>query len=465
MSIVQIEFDNTLKKTEIVTPLLSSSKAEFNENYNSAYTDKAQTATIGIKTPLIAINSTVIDIDSIKYFNLKSEGRLPELVLTVEDKYELINNIDKPSHDNEVRIQILPRFDGTYKKIDLTFYIASIHITGTLIKLSCTYKSSNMMSSQFKTYGEIDSYEFFKENAIATNLGFATNIASSNDKRYIYCDNRSLYDLMNSEIQYSNSTDHILDWWVDLWDNINLVDMKERYNAIDSNDDLLIWVAGQTEDISVDMEYSPIHVPAIINNLPTNGASELFYKSYTTVNNSGVQVSKGSDKVYSIYDNSNEEYSDFLIQDGDVHADVFTKYEYIGESYGSYNYLLSKSMRSAYLQKMNSEQIKVTMTSPLLALMRGHKVNVLRYINNDMLENKTKVLEDNGAINRDIQSNIPLNDYEIQSDSCSGKYILDKSVSGQYLITGVNILYSNNTWDYILTLVRPADSKQSIINE
>lgn len=465
MSIVHVEFDNTLKKSEIITPLISSSKAEFNENYNSAYTDKAQTSVFGIQMPLIAINSIVIDIGSVKYFNLKSTGKMPELVLTVEDKYELINNIDKPSHDNEVRVQILPKFDNTYKKIDLTFYISSINVTGTLIKLICTYKSHNLFSSQFKTYGSIDTYELFKQNAIYAKLGFATNIAGSNDKRYIYCDNKSLYESMNTEIQHSNSTDYILDWWIDLWDNINLVDLKERYNSIDSNDDLSIWIAGQTQDMTVDMDYKPIEVPAIINNLPLNSASELFYRSYSVINNSGVQVSQGSDKVYSIYDINKEEHNDFLMQDGDVHNDVFTKYEYIGECYGSYNYLLSKCLRSTYLQKINSEQLQVTMNSPLLGLMRGHKVNLLRYINDDMLENKMKSLEKQGAIDRNVESNIPLNDYEIKSDSGSGKFILDKTVSGQYLITGVSIVYSNNKWDYILTLVRPASSKPNIINE
>jgi hypothetical protein len=76
-----------------------------------------------------------------------------------------------------------------------------------------------------------------------------------------------------------------------------------------------------------------------------------------------------------------------------------------------------------------------------------------------------KSLEKQGAIDRNVESNIPLNDYEIKSDSGSGKFILDKTVSGQYLITGVSIVYSNNKWDYILTLVRPSSSKPNIINE
>ena len=117
MSIVTVEFDNTLEKSEITLPLVSSSKSEGGNNYNDDnLTDKAQTSVFGIQVPLIMINHTIIDFDAIHYFNLKSQSRLPELIMTVEDRYELINNIDKPTHDNEVRVQVLPRFDNAYKK-------------------------------------------------------------------------------------------------------------------------------------------------------------------------------------------------------------------------------------------------------------------------------------------------------------------------------------------------------------
>jgi hypothetical protein len=465
MGVIQIEFDNKLTKSKIITPLLSSSVQEYDETYNDSYTDKAQTSIIGIKMPLISINSIVIDIDSISYFSLKSEGRLPELTMVVEDRYELINNIDKPSHDNEVRVQILPFFENTYKKIDLTFYISSININGKTLKLTCMYKVPDLIATRFKTFGEIDTYTLFKENANATKLGFATNISELSDKRYMYCDNKSILDILNDEIQYSNATDHILDWWVDLWDNINLVDIKERYNTIDSDEDLKIWISGQTNDITASMNYKPIQIEAVINDHPGNSSTELFVKNYKIVNNHGSIASKGSDRVYSIYEDNNNEYLDYFVQDGDVKKDIFTKYEYLGEAYGEYNYLLAKCLRAAYLQKINSETIQVTLNSPLLGLMRGHKVNYVRYVNNDMLENKMKALEENGVINREQNSNIPLKDYEIESDSNSGKFRIDKTASAQYLIIGVNILYSNNEWDYVLTLTKPADTKVDIINE
>lgn len=466
MSIVTLEFDNKLNKSEIILPLLSSSKLESGEEYNdSNLTDKAQTSVFGIQTPLIMINSTVIDFDAIQYFSLKSIGKLPELVMTVEDRYEIINNIDKTGNDNEVRIQIIPRFDNAYKKIDLTFFITNIQINGSLLRLTCTYKLPSLISSQYKTFGEIDTYSLFKEIAVETQLGFASNISELTDLRYSYCDNCSYLDLMNNEIQFSNASEHVIDWWVDLWDNINLVDIKERYESVDKDEDLQIWVAGQINEITQNIETKPYKVPAVINNLPIYNNSELFVKEYTIQNKSGANISKGTDKVYGIYEDINKEYSDFFIQDGDIKNDIFKKYEYVGETYGEYNYLYSKQLRDAFLQKIITETINVTLQSPLFGLMRGHKVNFIRYINDDKIENKMRILEKNNIIDRNIESNIPLSNYELGEDSGNGRFVLDRTVSGQYLILGVNIIYTNNKWDYVLTLGKPALTKASILKK
>jgi hypothetical protein len=465
MSIITVEFDNTLTQSEITMPLLSSSPAESGNDNAQTATEKAQTAVFGIQTPLIQINSTIIDFDAVQYFELSSKGVLPELTITVQDRYELINNIDKPGLDNEVRIQILPKFDNAYKKINLTFYVSNIQINGNLIRLSCLYKLPMLVSSQYKSFGEIDTYNLFKTAAIDTGLGFATNISELSDNRFIYCDNKSLLDVMKSEIDYSNANEYILDWWVDLWNNINLVDVKERYNAIDPDDDLMIWVAGQVDEVGQDIENKPNKVIATLTTHPSLTNSELYVKSYSIQTNPGMSSTMGTDRVYGIYEDNNNEYIDYFIQDGDVKKDIFTKYAYIGENYGDYNYMLAKYLRKGYLQKITSENITVSLKSPLLALMRGHRVNFVRYVNDSRIENKLKNLENAGVINRNIESNIPLENYTIDTPSDNGQFIIDKTASGQYLIWDITIKYINNEWAYNLTLVKPASSKTSIVNE
>ena len=118
----------------------------------------------------------------------------------------------------------------------------------------------------------------------------------------------------------------------------------------------------------------------------------------------------------------------------------------------------------AFIQKINTETITVTLQSPMLGLMRGHKLNFIKYTNNDMLENKMAALEEQGLLNRNVESNIPLNEYEVKQDSGNGNYKIDRTVSGQYLIMDVNIIYTNKQWEYILTLAKPASTTVSILN-
>lgn len=463
MSQITLAFDNTLEFSDIIMPLLSSSPAEGGENVRPNV-DRLQTSVFGIQVPLISINSTVIDFDAVTYFNLSCEGTVPTLSMVVEDRYKLITNIDKPRQDNEVRIQILPRFDDVYKKINMTFFISSISVTGPFVRLSCMYKVPSFISSRIESFGNVSTYDIFKIAAEGSQLGFASNIESTEDIRYMYCDNKSWKDLLESEIQYSGLDFQMLDWWVDYWNNINLVDIYERYTTIDSDDDMKIYVAGQVNEIGVDNDTEPQEVTATINDHPSYTNSELYVTDYSISNESGAQASNGTDKVYSIYEDYNDEYQDHLIQDGDIKNDIFTKYYYLGETYGEYNYLLQKEIRNGLLQKINSETIKVTLKSPIFGLMRGHKVNFMKYVNDDMVENRMRILEENGVIDRNIESNIPLQDYELDTNNTDGSFRLDKTVSGQYLIIGTNIIYDNG-WKYVLTLARPANSIPNLINE
>ena len=120
MGQIFVEFDNTLKQSEIVVPLVASSKEEAGDAVENNKVEIQQTSVFGIQSPLIAIDNVVIDFNDISYFSLKSDGVLPELSMIVLDKYDLISSIDTPGMDNEVRVQILPQFDNAYKKIEGT---------------------------------------------------------------------------------------------------------------------------------------------------------------------------------------------------------------------------------------------------------------------------------------------------------------------------------------------------------
>ena len=172
----------------------------------------------------------------------------------------------------------------------------------------------------------------------------------------------------------------------------------------------------------------------------------------------------GTDRVYSTYESPSYEYRDYLVQDKDVHKDIYEKYEYLGEVYGDYNYLLSEKKREGFLQKIRShETIEVILKTPLLGIMRGNKINFTWYINNSHHDDIEKAMSESKLINASETTPI-MDDSNIESNGNDGSFKIDKSISGQYLITGCEIKFANKKWQYKVILSRPSSQKPKIFN-
>lgn len=445
MPIIEVKIDPKLEFKPIEESMYSPAPDEDTGN------DYQQTKITGIVQPLIKVNSTVIPFDGVVSFELRSDSFLPELTMCIDDQFNLIKTLDQPKGDNLIQIQIVPPFDNAYKKINMNFFISQIDTMGTKLYISGIYKIPELYCSRLKSYGEITTYDYITQIANDTSLGLASNLSNTEDKRYIYCNNINYVDSIDREIKFGGNESVILDSWVDYWNYINIVDIFERYNSIDS--DLKLWVTKtKIMDVTTTTKNEPEQVDAKITNNPGYRNSQLYTKEYHIINNTGTNVLEGTDRVLTIYDNSTCESMETLLQDGDVSNDLFTKYNYLGEKFSEHNYLLSQECNKMYNQKISSQSIQVELSSPLLGLMRGHKVDFVWYDINDLtVPQKTE--------GNNIETNLPVPDEKPES----GEFNINKTVSGQYLIYNTSIIYNkvgSESWKYRLTLVRP----QSQIN-
>lgn len=470
MGKIYIEFENQLKQSPIIIPLTNSSQEEAGEDYVYNKYGVMQTSIYGIKVPLIQINNIVVDFVDVISFSLKSVGHVPTVKLEVFDRYNLIKTFNTPGNDNELRIQVLPPFDNAYKKINLTFYITKLNIRGNQISISGSYKVPELTDVRYKCLGVLDTYNLFKQVAIETGLGFASNCVETLDDRYVYCDHISYLDLLNYEISISGSDEtHLYDWWIDLWNNLTLANIYERYHTIEDENDMMIWMADKTYEILENRKISPIKVPAVFNNLPGVSQSELIVRDYEISNNPGLQLTMGTDKIYSCYVENLKEYKDTYFQDKDAHKDVWVNCEYLGEVFGDYNYLLSERCREAHLQKMNTETITINLSTPLLAITRGSKVNFAWYNNNSQLDIRNNYYKSIGVLNEtqptpgmdDTLSPQTVQEHGARAD----EFQKDESISGQYMVCGQIMNYSSGRWDYKLLLRRPHDQKTKLLKE
>ena len=442
MGVISLVFDNQLQQTPIEVPLHAP---HTDDGDNTTEVD--QVMVHGVCTPVVSVCGVVFDFNEVVKMTLYDNDRLPSLELLINDKQQLLNGVSNPKSDNEVRLQILPPFDDAYKKVDLTFYIKDIDIKGTRVSISAIYKIPDLYISRLKSFGELDTYNLFKEIASECKLGFASNCEENDaDKRFIYCNNISYEDLMNREIRMSNDIDNIHDYWVDIWNNINYVNLKQRYLDKDKEDDMKLWcMTTPGQNIESNNHVEPVQLDAVITNNP-NMAGQLHTNYYNISNNIGKNQEKGTDRVYTIYKDG--AIIDSLIEDGNVQNDIFTKYYYLGENIGEYEYLTSISFYDSFNDVINKNTIETSLEFPMLGINRGSHVKFMWY-DNDYF--KKQYIQQLGG---DMESEDGDQTEELNEPD---KLMFNKQISGEYLVYKTILQYNKGKWKNLLILTRPEE--------
>lgn len=453
MAQITVKYDPTLKIEEIVEPMYATSENECAEDRPA---EVQQTKITGILSPLIKVNRILILWDKVTKFELSSKGFLPTLSFTFKDDLGFTKSLDQPGNDNLVLLQILPPFEDAYKKINLRFFINDVRIKGDIISITASYNVPALVQDKLQSFGKITTYDYLDKIAKECELGLASNLDGTEDERYIYLRNTNFVKSIETEIKRSGNENCILDTWIDLHNYVVLCDMLERYNAIES--EIKVWTAPtvipDTENSGEPVQ--PKEEDAILSNAIAMRTTQLFINDYTVKNNAGSNLRFGTDKVLQSYYIDKSEASSVLIQDGDVKKDTFIKTIYKGELFGEYDYFTSEFCRSAFLQKINSNIIEVSLSTPLLGLERGGKVNVQWYEVNEIA---TVIKNENP-----IETNVPDTEGE---QTGKDEMTLNKQVSGQYFIIGTTIKFLgwDQGWKYILTLTRPTDQVNTYLKD
>ena len=452
MAQITVKYDPTLEIEEIVEPMYAVSQ---NEMPGAGNSEVQQTKITGIVSPLIKVNNILILWNKVTRFELSSVGFLPELYFTFKDDLGFTKSLDQPGNDNLVLVQILPPFEDAYKKINLRFFIDSVSIKGDKVSISAKYNVPLLYQDKLQSLGKLSTYNYIDKIASECGLGFATNIEGVEDERYIYIRNTNYLNSVNNEIKKSGTEECILDTWINFHNYVILCDVFERYNAID--EEIKIWTSPSTV-IDTENNGEPIMAKeedAILSNSVGALNTQLYISDYTVNNAAGKNIRFGTDKVIQSYYIDKYEPTSLLIQDGDVKKDTFVKTIYMGEIFGEYDYFKNEYCRNAFLQKINTNTIEVSLKTPLLGLERGGRVNIMWYELNELVNSIKN--------EHQIETNISESPYENKEDN---QFTLNKQVSGQYLIIGTKIQYKgfDNGWKYTLILSRPANQVNKYLN-
>ena len=441
---ITVKHEHKLNFPTITVPMMSEDEQD---NVSTTKQDKIE----GVLVPLMRFNNLTINFSMVNHLELSNDP-IPTIYVVIRDHMQFIKNLDTPGIDNTLHLQILPPFDDAYKKIQLSFTIHRSEIDGDLISMWGTYNCPGWEDVQMKTYGFTSTYELFDAVSNELSLGFASNIDGTEDKRFIYNPNHRRVTLLNDEIEFGGQKEHVLDWWIDLWNNVVLMDIYQEYITLRDENDMKIWVEPMFIDSEFESGETPDNAPqqttALFSNHPAFMSNPMYIAEYKPI-----MVAPGhTDLNAEVYNMEDLESTSTLIQDGDVHHCTTLQYEYLGEKFGDFDYLTQREARDMFLNKINSQCIEVQTTHPILGLMKGDKVNVWWYdIGSYLTENA-----DNSTIETNIQ--VPENTVDREHS-----LTVNKTVSGQYYIIDIRFEYdANGGWLTTFKLSRSADSVQRL---
>jgi hypothetical protein len=87
-------------------------------------------------------------------------------------------------------------------------------------------------------------------------------------------------------------------------------------------------------------------------------------------------------------------------------------------------------------------------------------------MNNGVVGDVQENLKEAGVVSETPQTNIPItDDPNIEENVQDGKFEMDMSISGRYLVTKCIMKFKDGNWSYDVTLSRPTSNKPKIINE
>lgn len=461
---ITVRRDPQIKLPEIVTKMMATERAQTD---SSEYTTSQikQTDVYGVMCPLLSLNGVVVDMPDLIDFELDCTGVLPEVYFEFKDRNNIFTQYNTPTTSNELQVQIIPPVEATYKKINMLFYVTEISVQQGIIIGRGVYKIPGLITNRHIALGEMTTYELCDFISAESQLGFASNVAATNDKRYIYCDYKNYGDLLKDEIANSSADEtHVYDCWVDLWNYITLCDIFERYNTIDEGDSLVMWIADHNTIGAVGEKAEPVRMDAILTNHPAVERTELFVRNYR-VQTDNEYVKQGTQKAVTVYNMQTKEYVGHYVADGDVDKDKYINLEYGGEVYGEYDYIFSKQCRDMFLKKMGAETIELTLTSPVFGLSRGDQCRFV-WLDNDPRNRYWRETFEKAKISKDIKD-LHLGWLEDWVDSVKG--VMDNSlyvnlqVSGQYTVVGMKAIFEHNMWLYQLMITRPAERKPQLM--
>lgn len=430
----------TVKRThklvfpKIAVPLQSPSKDELNdttseEDYKSVRSETSQTAIDGIQTPIIAIDGKYIASASIIKFELIVDECAPHLELTINDKDHLFANTNTPAEIDKIQVKLIPPEDGKFANIDLIFkaYDVAVKPNGTTV-MSGKYYVEGLYDEITEAFGKISTYNLADKLSNRLGLGFATNIITDTTERFQYIASNSIFDTLKKSASDTVS----YSFWIDFWNNVNIVDTSSIYYSDSKPHQIWVSPLGNFADIA---QKKMIEEDCIVTNKISAANSQLYIPAYSAGSSPIVNYSK----VITSWNGNSKESEQIQLCGTAGNYNEIVKKDYLGEVPDEFNEL-QNSQKNKYLRdKIDSQVLRFKLSGVCFGIFKGSRIQFDWYEQDTNLKS-TATADTTASLSYDDDSEI--GEKEI-SDNTEVKQVLNKLISGFYMVTNQKITFKN----------------------
>lgn len=473
-------FDNNLPKNIIVTSLqhaYNDSDSVGTGQYTQEY---EETRIDGIQFPLIQVDTMVFNEARVEKMVLNYREMVPSIYLEVDNSDGNINQYLLTQYNNIMKVIFTPAIDGTYKKVSLRFTINSQGpIEGTnKIYFSGTYKLESFYKKyckdiQYKdqTTGDIqkkcNTWEMLYSIASECNLGFAATdeCRDVNDRMTRLMKYNSYLDIMKKHVDYAGSDeDNVLDYWVDLYGYITLVNVAWVFRIAESDKSLQknlkiyahVGLHGDDrytpEETAVEVDRTltnyaylssggPINLSFnyedcefLIDNYAQDETFKNFYELCITSKNGKSSVAVNHYNIENIQNSADAQHTEEYQQEYNFPVYI--------NNLNNFNNNKQNQIRDTFFNQKRQRVLKMKLTSYNLGLQRGTLVNVVAF--SQSTDKKQQDLMNTNNMNS-LERN---EDTDIEQDPNIPNIIFNQSmqtmkpeVSGVYYIDGMEFEY------------------------
>lgn len=396
------------------------------------------------------IDGTTIDPRDVVYVKLHNSQFLPEIELYCDDsKGILFNDLYPFDHDTIVSIFVKSNSENTMP-IRMDFRVTSYEtIKGDINKSNFKYLIKGILDVDELHYTRYEakkgtSYDVIKQMAIDMNLGFASNVQSSNDSMTWINPSDTYPEFIKNITKYSWISEDAFVWtFIDFYYNINYINIQLELNQFIKQEQ------GTSTNTQIIKKNDEINRDLYLTNNSAFHMSNCYISKFNLLNQS---FKVNLDRFYQVtstwYDKSNNTVYKNDIKDletdqenlkilADKNSQIFD--ENVNDEYFTgkidtdnnvhKNYSKAKVSNQYQLDGMEKMKMIITLNQINFSIKRFQNIKVEIYNPDDMFSS-------------DANTKKPMDN-------------INKRLSGYWFVTGINYLYKRSGGvEQEITLIR-----------